>query len=320
MKKYVLQYKTAEDVLEKALAHFRGSRCRWRRLPSPGSLLMYGPFDPPHEGAMAVFTSREAGPINEYPTTESFAAALDGFTTDSADGTHAQLLASLKTDVLSGQVQVPLGLPSVPRRWCTGREGTRRTSHPPRIRGLCVEPGLSVEALRDFRRRRVDGGERGADDLPSRRTVRFGCDMLAPRRPPEYTVRRPRLQDFGERGDRRHPGIVVEGDRASCYVSGEMRHGVFADEGDAPGASKSVDRTGDYRMLLLVAREPCARGLGLPEVASPGSGGQSWPTTSSSHCRHLLDRQRARSPPPLSVCEISVDVGGQDDIPEVRTS
>jgi uncharacterized protein YciI/ketosteroid isomerase-like protein len=142
MKKFVLTYETADDVLEKAPAHFEAHVARGDDFHGRGSLLMYGPFDPPQEGAMAVFTSREAAeefakgdpfvlhgvvrerrirewdeayvnddalavvrryhaawtskrfdeavalldgelevevPINEYPTTESFAEALEAF-------------------------------------------------------------------------------------------------------------------------------------------------------------------------------------------------------------------------------------------------
>jgi len=60
MKKYVLLYETAEDVLEKAPAHFGGHVARGNEFHAQGSLLMYWPFGDPRERSMAVSTSREA--------------------------------------------------------------------------------------------------------------------------------------------------------------------------------------------------------------------------------------------------------------------
>ena len=58
--KYVLFYEPADDVLAKAPAHFAAHRARWGEFSSAGSLLMIGPFANPVEGAIAVFTTREA--------------------------------------------------------------------------------------------------------------------------------------------------------------------------------------------------------------------------------------------------------------------
>jgi uncharacterized protein YciI len=58
--KYVLFYESADDVLARAPAHFAAHTARGQEFHERGSLLMYGPFGNPQEGAMAVFTSREA--------------------------------------------------------------------------------------------------------------------------------------------------------------------------------------------------------------------------------------------------------------------
>ncbi len=59
--KYVLFYESADDVLATAPAHFPAHSARGREFHERGTMLMYGPFgDPQREGAMAVFTSREA--------------------------------------------------------------------------------------------------------------------------------------------------------------------------------------------------------------------------------------------------------------------
>ena len=60
MKKYVLFYESAADVLAKAPLHFPAHRAHWERFQADGTLLMIGPFANPREGAMAVFTTREA--------------------------------------------------------------------------------------------------------------------------------------------------------------------------------------------------------------------------------------------------------------------
>ena len=58
--KYVLYYQSSPDVLQKAPLHFAAHRARWQEFASEGTLLMVGPFANPHEGAMAIFTTREA--------------------------------------------------------------------------------------------------------------------------------------------------------------------------------------------------------------------------------------------------------------------
>ena len=65
--KYVLYYQSAPDVAEKAPIHGAAHRAHWNEFLSNGTLLMIGPFANPLEGAMAIFTTREAA--------ESFAKA-----------------------------------------------------------------------------------------------------------------------------------------------------------------------------------------------------------------------------------------------------
>jgi len=58
--KYVLYYESAPDVLEKAPIHGPAHRAYWQEFLEKGSLLMIGPFANPKEGAMGIFTTREA--------------------------------------------------------------------------------------------------------------------------------------------------------------------------------------------------------------------------------------------------------------------
>ncbi len=58
--KYVLYYQSSPDVLEKAPLHAAAHRARWQEFASEGTLLMVGPFANPQEGAMGIFTTREA--------------------------------------------------------------------------------------------------------------------------------------------------------------------------------------------------------------------------------------------------------------------
>ncbi len=58
--KYVLVYESGEDLLAKAPLHFALHRARWQEFKAAGSLLMIGPFADPMEGAMGIFTTREA--------------------------------------------------------------------------------------------------------------------------------------------------------------------------------------------------------------------------------------------------------------------
>jgi uncharacterized protein YciI len=59
--KYVLFYESADNVAEKATAHAPAHRKHWHPFRERGELLLIGPFgDPQSQGAMAVFTTREA--------------------------------------------------------------------------------------------------------------------------------------------------------------------------------------------------------------------------------------------------------------------
>ena len=58
--KYVLFYESAEDVLVKAPLHAVEHRALWNEFFAAGQLLMIGPFADPREGAMGIFTTREA--------------------------------------------------------------------------------------------------------------------------------------------------------------------------------------------------------------------------------------------------------------------
>jgi uncharacterized protein YciI len=59
--KYVLLYESAENVAEKAPAYAAAHREYWHPFRERGELLLIGAFgDPQSQGAMAVFTTREA--------------------------------------------------------------------------------------------------------------------------------------------------------------------------------------------------------------------------------------------------------------------
>jgi uncharacterized protein len=58
--KYVLCYRSSPDVLRLAPISAAEHRAWWQRYRDAGTLLMIGPFADPTEGAMGVFTSREA--------------------------------------------------------------------------------------------------------------------------------------------------------------------------------------------------------------------------------------------------------------------
>lgn len=59
--KAVLLYQTADDGLTKAPTHFPAHQARYQRFHADGKLLMVGTFaDPQADGAMAIFTDREA--------------------------------------------------------------------------------------------------------------------------------------------------------------------------------------------------------------------------------------------------------------------
>ena len=60
--KFVLSYESpAEMDMEKVRAHFEAHRARWQVFQEQGTLLLIGPFADPRDGAMAVFTTQEAG-------------------------------------------------------------------------------------------------------------------------------------------------------------------------------------------------------------------------------------------------------------------
>jgi uncharacterized protein YciI len=58
--KTVMFYEVAPDGLPKARLYYEAHRARLNDFHARGSLLMAGPFANPAEGAMGVFTSREA--------------------------------------------------------------------------------------------------------------------------------------------------------------------------------------------------------------------------------------------------------------------
>jgi uncharacterized protein YciI len=59
--KYVVLYESADDVASKAPGHFPAHVEWYEQFHAEGTLLMIGTFgDPQSQGAMAVFTTREA--------------------------------------------------------------------------------------------------------------------------------------------------------------------------------------------------------------------------------------------------------------------
>lgn len=78
MTKYVLFYRSAADVLAKAPLHFAAHRARWDAFRARHTLLMIGPFANGEDGAMAIFTSREAA--EEFARGDPF--VLNGVVTD----------------------------------------------------------------------------------------------------------------------------------------------------------------------------------------------------------------------------------------------
>jgi uncharacterized protein YciI len=66
--KYVLIYESPGDLdMEGVREHFEEHRARWATFREQGTLLLIGPFADPRDGAMGVFTTREAA--------EAFASA-----------------------------------------------------------------------------------------------------------------------------------------------------------------------------------------------------------------------------------------------------
>lgn len=61
VRKYVLFYESSDDVLEQAPRHFAAHQARYEDFHGRGMLLLIGTFaDTRRDGAMAVFTTREA--------------------------------------------------------------------------------------------------------------------------------------------------------------------------------------------------------------------------------------------------------------------
>ncbi len=58
--KYALLYESADDVLAKAGPHIAAHGARLREFRLRGTLLMGGVFANPQEGALIIFTTREA--------------------------------------------------------------------------------------------------------------------------------------------------------------------------------------------------------------------------------------------------------------------
>ena len=59
--KAVVFYESGEGLAEKAPPHLAAHVARWREFSGRGELLMIGPFaNAQEEGAMAIFTTREA--------------------------------------------------------------------------------------------------------------------------------------------------------------------------------------------------------------------------------------------------------------------
>ena len=58
--KFVLYYEPGDEMRSKAPLHFAAHRARWTDFHTRGTLLMVGPFANPKEGAMGIFTTKEA--------------------------------------------------------------------------------------------------------------------------------------------------------------------------------------------------------------------------------------------------------------------
>jgi uncharacterized protein len=58
--KYVLFYESSAEGLANAPQHAAAHRALWSEFSNDGRLLMIGPFANPLEGAMGIFTTREA--------------------------------------------------------------------------------------------------------------------------------------------------------------------------------------------------------------------------------------------------------------------
>jgi uncharacterized protein YciI len=76
--KYVLFYQSAADVRAKAPPHVHEHSARIKEFHARGTLLMIGVFANPEEGAMGVFTTREAA--EEFARGDAF--VLNGVVRD----------------------------------------------------------------------------------------------------------------------------------------------------------------------------------------------------------------------------------------------
>jgi uncharacterized protein YciI len=69
--KYVLRYESADDFTrERALELFAAHMARWSEFREDGTLLLIGPFENPADGALSVFTTREAA--EAFATSDPF--------------------------------------------------------------------------------------------------------------------------------------------------------------------------------------------------------------------------------------------------------
>ena len=68
--KYALLYESADDVLTKARPHIAAHRARLVEFRGRGTLLMGGVFANPQEGALVIFTTREAA--EEFARSDPF--------------------------------------------------------------------------------------------------------------------------------------------------------------------------------------------------------------------------------------------------------
>ena len=69
--KHVLRYTNADPLdMEKVMSLFPAHRERWDVFAQRGELLAIGPFEDPREGALAVFTTRQAA--EEFANADPF--------------------------------------------------------------------------------------------------------------------------------------------------------------------------------------------------------------------------------------------------------
>jgi uncharacterized protein YciI len=59
--KYVVFYESPPDLdMDQVMQHFPAHRARWQEYADAGTLLAIGPMEDPRDGALGVFTTREA--------------------------------------------------------------------------------------------------------------------------------------------------------------------------------------------------------------------------------------------------------------------